>query len=138
MVISNSNAEASLSSPYGLIFDVEPINTGKYCLNGDTTKCYFEVYDNNTLQYIGDQEQTEELYSLALNPQGYTVATIQEDWLEPKEYVLYRFEHFPNNKMLAWEVTHDDRGEITGGEGSFLDKENTIHYCGCDFMYIES
>lgn len=128
----------------------EPVlQIGRYYLNGNDDKCFFEVMPNNIIALNGSDEDIFELHKTKY-PNYDTVITNEEKseeellkndiefWNTPHEYFV-RTEIYSNETItiVAVKWTTDMHGNYSSLSGLGYIDSQTLRYCGFDFILSE-
>ncbi len=132
------------------LYRTEPVlQIGRYYLNGNDDKCFFEVMPNNIIALNGSDEDIFELHKTKY-PNYDTVITNEEKsaeellkndiefWNTPHEYFV-RTEIYPNETItiVAVKWTTDIHGNYSSLSGLGYIDSQTLRYCGFDFTLSE-
>ncbi len=120
-------------------FTEPSINYGLFYLNGDTSKCYFEI-NENTLKLYGTKEQYKELYKFEVNiHKAYTFdewyVLVSGEWELPVNYIIHTA-HGLEKTFIAYNPAFDSNGKLSSSTTfDYIDESNFVAYSG-NFVFI--
>lgn len=98
---------------------IDNLKVGKYYLLRDyglDQKCYIEVFDDNTLQFVGIDHREDATDN---DPRHY-------NWNEPTPYQMYDFTPFVGIAVYGCEIYGDEKDDISYNMGITYTDENTL------------
>lgn len=121
----------------------QKLSDGKFCLNGNTESCYFEVQDGKIQLVIENDKQareffetemantTNELFQNADYDEWYISVT--NHWNEPSEYEI-----IPTwlGLRIAFSISYGPDGERWSYSGVEYTDSDHIVYCDCTFTRV--
>lgn len=131
-------------------FDEPHLKAGYFYLNGDTSECYFDVSENNTMQLCGNDNQITEMLSESLSDEIHQYPDIYDSdfisnemrktmdyWSEPRKFLI-RTISSDGEIWIIYQWRESENNEVYIVRSIEYSDENTINYGGLIFTLIDN